>query len=145
MKKLIIILLIVSSCNAKKSSIEYKERIVKDTIIVNKERLVTQQIIDTLLVEKPCDSLGNLKEFDKEIRTEKAKVKLKSVEGNIEVSINLDSIVDQKIIEFKSTYKNNTDTKEVEVIRYKYPLWLILTAVFSIVINLILLRRFLPF
>ncbi|QOD60666.1 hypothetical protein H9I45_15200 [Polaribacter haliotis] len=147
MKKilLLIILLILNSCTAKKTVTEYKERIVKDTVNVFKERLVTKQVIDTLLIEKPCDSLGNLKDFEKEIRTEKAKVTLKSVNGNIQVDVNLDSIVNQRIAEYKSTYKSKVDTKEVEIIKFRYPLWLIITAIVSILLNLVLLRIRLTF
>tara|TARA_R110002096_G_C14395214_1_gene706934 strand:+ start:429 stop:869 length:441 start_codon:yes stop_codon:yes gene_type:complete len=141
MKKIILLILVIfTSCVAKKTTTEYKERIVKDTLIINKERIVTQQVIDTLVVESPCDSLGNLKDFVKEIRTPIAKVSLKSVKGAIEVSVNIDSIVDQRISKYRKSYNKEVHTKEVEVVRYKYPLWLILSLVVSIIVNLFLLK-----
>ena len=136
----LVFILFLFNCKAKKTVVEYKERIVKDTVNVFKERLVTKQVIDTLLIEEPCDSLGNLKEFEKEIRTEKAKVTLKSVDGNIRVDVNLDSIVNQRISEFKATYNKEKEIKEVEIVRYKYPLWLVLLCLLSIFINIVLLK-----
>lgn len=141
----LILILFLHSCTAKKTVVEFKEKIVKDTVNVYKERLVTKQVIDTLLVEQPCDSLGNLKDFEKEIKTEKAKVTLKSVNGSIEVQVNLDSIVNQRIKEFKSSYKTEKEIKEVNIVKFRYPLWLILTAIISILINILLLKSKLPF
>lgn len=141
MKKLIIILLLLaSSCVAKKTTIEYKERIKLDTVSVFVDREVIKSVIDTLVVEKPCDSLGNLKDFEKTIKTEKAEVTLKSVKGNIEVSVNIDSLVNEKITKFKQSYKREVDTKEVEIVRYTYPLWLIFSLIVSVLINLVLLK-----
>ncbi len=128
------------SCTAKKTVTEFKERIVKDTVNIYKERLITKQVIDTLLIEEPCDSLGNLRNFEKEIKTENARVSLKSVKGKIQVEINLDSIKQEAIREYKSSFKKEVDTKEVVIVRYKYPLWLILTAIISILINILFLK-----
>ena len=144
-KSILIILVIFSSCVAKKTRIEYKERIVNDTIVVSKDRIITEKVVDTLLVESPCDSLGNLKDFVKEIRTPKAKVSLKSIKGAIQVTVDIDSIVEQRISEYRKSYKKEVDIKEVEVVRYKYPFWMILSLVISILLNLVLLKSRLPF
>jgi hypothetical protein len=113
------------SCVAKKTSTEYKEVIKRDSIYIVKDRFITQKVIDTLIVESPCDSVtGVLKYFEKEIITPQAKVKLKSVKGNIEVSVNIDSIVSSKVTEFKQNYKNKTQIKEVEIIKFRTPLWM---------------------
>jgi len=140
-----LLLFFFGSCVAKKSVVEYKDRVVRDTINVYKERLVTKQVIDTLIIENPCDSVGVLKQFEKEIRTENAKITLKSVNGKIEVAVNLDSIINQKIKEFKSSYKKEIEIKEEVIVRYKFPLWLILTAIISILLNLFFIKSKLPF
>jgi hypothetical protein len=112
-------------CVAKKTSTEFKEVIKRDSIYIVKDRFITQKVIDTLIVESPCDSVtGVLKNFEKEIITPQAKVKLKSVKGNIEVSVNIDSIVSSKVTEFKQNYKNKTQIKEVEIIKFRTPLWM---------------------
>jgi len=136
-----LLLFFFTSCVAKKSTIEYKERIVRDTINIEVVKTIVKPIKETLIIEKPCDSLGNLKQFEKEIKTPKGSVKLTNDKGKIKVEINIDSIIEVKEKEFKSKYQSKVDIKEVEVIRYKYPLWLMLTAFISIIINLAFLKR----
>ena len=135
-----LVFILLSSCTAKKTVFQYKDRVVRDTVNLYKERVVTKQVIDTLTIEQPCDSLGNLRNFEKEIRTENAKILLKSVKGNIQVNVNLDSIVNQKISKFKSTYEKQVEIKEVEIIRFKHPLWMIITLAISILLNFLLFR-----
>ena len=119
-----IFIFLFAGCVAKKTTTEYKEVIKKDSVYIIKDRFITQKVIDTLIVEQPCDSItGQLKDFEKEIRTNSAKVTLKSVKGNIEVSVNIDSIVSSKIQEFKLNYKQEKETKEIETVIYRTPLW----------------------
>ena len=135
-----LLILFFSGCVASKSSVEYKERIVRDTISVETIKTVIKPINKILYVDNPCDSLGVLKSFEKEIKTEKATVKLSNENGKIKVDVNIDSIIDVKEREFKSKYQSNKKTKEVEIIKYRYPLWLVLSLVSSVLLNLILLK-----
>ena len=128
------------SCVAKKSTIEHKERIVKDTIYTETIKTVFKDVKQTLYVDSPCDSVGVLKQFEKTIVTPKAIIKLYNDKGSIKVDVNIDSIIDLKVSEFKSNYKSKIETKEVEIVRYRYPLWLILTALFSVLLNILVLK-----
>ena len=130
-----LLLFFFTSCVAKKSTIEYKERIVRDAINVQTIKTITKPIDRALLVHNPCDSLGVLKPFEKEIKTEKATVKLYNYKGAIKVEVNIDSLVNLKVSEFKSNYKSKVETKEVEIVKFRYPLWLILSLVISILLN----------
>ena len=148
MKKLFYIafLMLITGCVAKKTKIEYKERIVKDTISVFKDRIITKSVIDTLLVEKPCDSLGNLKDFEKMIKTDIAQVRLTNNKGNIEATINIDSIQQVWEKEVKSSIKKEKEIKQIEVVKFRYPLWLIVCLVVSVIANIALLKTInLPF
>ena len=127
-------------CVAKKSTIEYKERVVKDTIYTETIKTVFKDVKQTLYVDSPCDSVGVLKQFEKTIVTPKAIIKLYNDKGSIKVDVNIDSIIDLKVSEFKSNYKSKIETKEVEIVRYRYPLWLILTALFSVLLNILVLK-----
>jgi hypothetical protein len=119
-----IIFTLLFGCRSHKTTTEFKEVIKRDSIYIVKDRFITQKVIDTLVVESPCDSLtGVLKNFEKEIVTPQAKIKLKSVKGSIEVSVNIDSIVSSKVTEFKQNYKAETQIKEIEVIKFRTPLW----------------------
>ena len=128
-------------CGSKKTVTEFKEVIKRDSIYIIKDRFITQKVIDTLVVDSPCDSVtGTLKDFEKEIRTNNAKVTLKSVKGSIQVSVNIDSIVSSKITEFKQNYKSETQIKEVKIVRYKTPFWLWMLVILEGLIIFLLFR-----
>lgn len=141
MKKLIIILIIFSaSCTAKKSVTEVREFVLRDTVSFEKEVVFLPPINQQLVVEAPCDSLGNLRDFEKEIQTPKAKVTVKSVKGNLVADVNIDSIVDSRVSKFKRNYKSEKEVVEVEVVKYRYPLWIIFALVASVLLNVLLLK-----
>jgi len=115
---------LLSSCVAKKTTTEFKEVIKRDSIYIIKDRFITQKVVDTLVVNSPCDSItGVLKDFEKEIVTPQAKIVLKSVKGSIQVSVNIDSIVSSKITEFKQNYKAEKEIKEVKIVKFRIPFW----------------------
>ena len=130
MKKILVIIIIglfAYSCVSKKVVTEFKEVVKLDSVYIVKDRFITKQVNDTITIEQPCDSLGGLKDFERVIVSDKVKVSLKSVKGNIQATVDIDSIVNEKIKEYKSNFKANTQIKEVEVIKYKTPFyhWLI--------------------
>ena len=143
MKKIIFIILvsIISGCASKKTIVEYKDRLVIDTISIFKDRIISKQVIDTLVIESPCDTLGNLKDFEKTIKTEIVEIKLINNKGNIQATVNIDSIQQVWEKKFKSSFKSDTKIKEVEIIRNKIPFWIIILLIASFGFNILLLRR----
>jgi hypothetical protein len=137
---LAIILLILNSCASKKIITEYKDRIVKDSIYITNDRYITKQINDTIVVNSVCDSLGNLKDFDRQILSNNVKVSLKSIKGDIQVTVDIDSIVNSKITEFKQNYKLEKEIKEVEILEYKTPLYLWMLIIIEGLIIFLLIR-----
>ena len=134
-------LIILSGCVAKKTTTEIKEVVKRDSIYIIKDRFITQKVVDTLVVESPCDSItGKLKDFEKEIRTPQAKITLKSVKGAIQVSVNIDSIVSSKVKEFKLNYKAEKEIKEVETVIFRTPLWVWLVMLIEGLIIFLLIR-----
>lgn len=129
-----------NSCVAKKTITEYRDKIVRDTIIKNVTRTVTEQIKDTITIEEPCDSLGNLKDFERIINNDKAKVVVTNDKGNLQVQVDIDSLVNSKVEEFKSNFKSDTIVKTKEVIRYRTPVSVIVILLISIGLNVLLLR-----
>ena len=126
MKKIILLILIgiFYNCRSKKVVTEFKEVVKRDSIYIIKDRYITKSINDTIVIDKACDSLGNLKSFDRVIKTNNLKISLKSVKGTIQATVNVDSIVNSKIQEFKQNYQTKTEIKEVEIVRYRTPFWM---------------------
>jgi hypothetical protein len=123
---LLIFIFIFSSCASKKTITEYKDRIVNDTIIKTKTEVLVERFTDTLTIESPCDSLGNLKPFKQLISTKQGKVSIQGKNNVITAEIDLNSYKDVWEKEYKSKLDKNTIVKEKEVIRHRTPLWLIL-------------------
>jgi predicted acyltransferase (DUF342 family) len=137
---LAIILLILNSCASKKIITEYKDRIVKDSIYITNDRYITKQINDTIVVNSVCDSLGNLKDFDRQILSNNVKVSLKSIKGDIQAAVNIDSLVNSKITKFKQNYKVVKEIKEVKITKYKTPLYLWMLIIIEGLIIFLLIR-----
>jgi len=140
LKYSIVILLLFTSCTAKKVITKSERIIVNDTIILTKDRIVTKAVNDTILIESPCDSLGILKPFKQRLKTAQGEITIQSKNNAIEATINLDSIVQS----IEKRYESKTvDTKvknDTLKVKYKTPVWLVLSLVFSVIVNLLLLR-----
>ena len=129
-----------SSCVAKKTTTEYKEVVKMDSIYITNDRYITKQVNDTILIEQPCDTLGMLKDFDRQIRSGGVKVSLKSVNGNIKATVDIDSIVNSKITEFKQNYKSEVQIKEIEIVKFRTPFWVWGIIIFEGLIILLLFK-----
>lgn len=125
-KYFIVILLLFFGCSSKKTITEYRDRVVSDTIIKTRTEVLVERFTDTLSIESPCDSLGNLKSFKQIISTKQGKVTIQNKNGNIDATIDLKAYKDVLEKEYKSKLDKNTTIKEKKVVRYRTPLWLIL-------------------
>ncbi|AKG94289.1 hypothetical protein AVT42_gp33 [Polaribacter phage P12002S] len=132
--------MLLNSCGAKKTVTEYKEKIVKDSIYITKDRFITKQVNDTILIKELCDTLGNLKNFDRQIHSGGTKVRLKSVNGDLKATVNIDSLVNEKVTEFKQNYEREVEIINIDVVRYKTPLWMWLTIVLEGLVIILLIR-----
>ena len=119
-------LFLLVGCSSKKTITEYKDRVVNDTIIKTRTEVLVERFTDTITVNQPCDSLGNLKPFKQLISTPQGKVSIQGKNNVITAEIDLNAYKDVLEKEYKSKLDKNTVIKEKEVIRYRTPLWLIL-------------------
>ena len=127
-KKSIILIFIViaSGCASKKTITEYKDRIVNDTIIKTRTEVLVERFTDTLTINQPCDSLGNLKPFKQVVSTPQGKYTLTGSNNVITANLDLKGYKEIWEKEYKSKLDKNTIVKEKEVVKYKIPLWIIL-------------------
>lgn len=132
---IILLIFFFGSCVAKKSIIEYKDRIVKDTIIQTKTIKEIERFTDTLTIEKPCDSLGNLKPFKQFIKTKQGNVTIKGVNNVISAEIDLKGYKEILEKEYKTKYEKLQEIKKETIIKYKYPLWLMMLPIITLVVG----------
>lgn len=140
LKYSVVILLLFASCTAKKITTQVKEVVVNDTIILTKDRIITKAVNDTILIESPCDSLGVLKPFKERLKTAQGQITIQSKNNVIEANINLDSIVQSIEKRYESKTTDTIEKSDTLKVKYKTPIWLVLSLVFSVIINLLLLK-----
>tara|TARA_R110002051_G_scaffold318245_1_gene400390 strand:+ start:25875 stop:26318 length:444 start_codon:yes stop_codon:yes gene_type:complete len=128
------------SCKSKQYVTEYKDRIVKDTIVQTKIIKEVERFTDTLTIEKPCDSLGNLKPFKQIVKVPQGDITLTGINNNISAQIDLKGYKDQLEKTYQSKYEKFTENYNKEVIRYKIPFWCWIYIVCSTAIIILLLK-----
>lgn len=121
-----IILSVSFGCRSKKTVTESKEILKTDTIIKTKTETLVERFTDTLTIEQPCDSLGNLKPFKQIISASQGKVSIQGKNNVITAEIDLNAYKKIWETEYKSKLDKNVFIKDKEVIRYRTPLWIIL-------------------
>ena len=140
LKYSIVILLLFTSCTAKKVITKSEKVIVNDTIILTKDRIVTKAVNDTILIDSPCDSTGILKPFKQRLKTAQGEITIQSKNNVLEATINLDSIVQSIEKRYESRVVDTVQKSDTLKVKYKTPVWLVLSLVFSVLINVLLLR-----
>ncbi len=128
MQKFLILLACIAfaSCKPTKTITEYKELVRIDTI--KSEKIVERfrAVHDTLLIVSPCDSSGLLSNFYSKLVLPQGKVIIRSVGGNIEARIDIDSMRN----EIENNYRNSKvkwiEYRDKEVIKYRVPTWVVI-------------------
>lgn len=136
----LLLLFLLASCAAKKTITKTVEVVKNDTIILTKDRIITKAVNDTILIESPCDSLGGLKPFKQRLKTAQGQITIQSKNNVIEANINLDSIVQSIEKRYESKTTDTIEKSDTLKVKYKTPIWLVLSLVFSVIINLLLLK-----
>ena len=133
MKKILIILILLTSCKPQQITVT-KTEYVHDTISVEKIVKINVPVKQVVEIESPCDSLGNLKPFKTVLKSEKGNVTVVGKDNSISVEFNLDSIKEVHLKEFQSHVSDKVEIREVEV-KQPLPKWIW----YSLGLNLILL------
>ena len=147
MKQLLIGLLIANffiSCRPHKSIIIEKEKIRIDTIRDYKVITKYDSVHDTLNIANPCDSTGILNTFYSKITVPQGRIIIRSYKGNIQATINIDSIENV----YRNLYASSLSTDKLisnkEKVTNIIPTWCILTIIFQglIIFGYLYLRIF---
>ena len=144
MKKLTLLftLVLLSGCATKK--VTTSKTIVEqstDTVMIEKIREVIKPVKETIYIENPCDSLGNLKDFERVVQSQHGKITIKNEGGKIKADINLDSIVAGIEREYKSKMQSKSEVTEKVVVKEKKPLWVYLLIVYSVMVTALYIKK----
>jgi len=127
---LFLAIILLSGCRTKYKTIETTKN---DTLRVEKIVKINVPQIQTVTIESPCDSLGNLKPINYINTTGKVKTSLRSVNNALLLEVNIDSIQEVWEKEYKS--KSKTVIQKEKVIVYKNRSW----AWYSLIFNFLAL------
>ena len=118
-----IILIVFANCRSKKVVTQYKEVIKRDSIFVTKEKRIIERFTDTLTIEKPCDSIGNLKAFKRTFVVPQGKISLQGSNNQIQAKIDLkgyENTIEQK---YKTIYDKKVSELSSKEVKYKTPFY----------------------
>lgn len=140
---LLIILISLSGCRSKKivteeftesrDSTEVRIERVVDTVF--KDRVIerVKPVYSEIIVEKPCDSLGNINPINYNIGSGSNNSQVFTRDGKLYINQHIDSMESRFEKEYRSRWKQDSldlrntllreSSSEKEVVRYVYPWW----------------------
>ena len=135
------IFMLLVSCGTRRVTTTSKEIQTKiDTIVIEKNKTIVERFTDTLTIEKPCDSLGQLKSFKQSILVPQGKIDIFSVNGNIKAEIDLNAFESTIEKKWQKIYESRIKEDKEVIVKYKTPLWLIIYSVLITIICVLLFR-----
>ncbi len=150
MKKLILLifaLIIFASCKSTKTVTKFEKIVTHDTI--RDYKVITQfnAVHDTLTIDNPCDSLGLLNNFYSKIRIPQGKIIIRTVQGKIQATVDIDSIANVYDSKYRTKYNQEIKFYEKVVVKNVVPMWAIITIFFEslIIVGYLYFRFFKPF
>ena len=135
-----LLLFFFSSCVSKKLVTDIQERVKVDTIYKTKTIKEVERFTDTLVIDKPCDSLGNLKPFKQLIKTKQGNITLVGFNNQITQQIDLNGYKDVLEETYKTKYDSFVKNYSKEVVKYRTPFWVWIYIVSSVLIIFLLLK-----
>ncbi len=140
---LILLILLLSGCKAKKPTVITQT--IRDTINIETVRTIQVPVERIITISSPCDSLGVLKDFKQTLVDGKVKVVIRSVNNTIVAEVNIDSIKEVWVREFKGEVREKVTFVDREVPKPfipKFVWWISGGFILSLVFNF---RKFIPF
>jgi len=119
-------LIIFSSCKSTQTT-SVVEKIRVDTVRDYKVITKFKPIHDTLTIENACDSSGILTRFYSSLTIPSGRLIIRSQNGSIKATIDLDSVSNVYDSKYKAKYKNEVKFVEKIVVKKVVPIWAIVT------------------
>jgi hypothetical protein len=147
MKKLILLILtslfiiFFNSCRTKQLVSNQLTTAVHDTIRDYRLDIKYNAVHDTLLVENPCDSAGILTSFYSKIKIPQGQVIIRSLRGNIQATVNIDSIAQVYDSKYKSIILKSAENKETILRINTIPKWAIWVMAIGAIFTFLYIRE----
>lgn len=142
MKHLIFLLLIFAvSCKPAQTVTVYRDVVKTDTLVDVKTITKFQAVHDTLTIENPCDSSGILTSFYSSVRIPQGKVVVRSVQGKIQATIDIDSIESVYRDKYRNKQLSNVTNSEKIVTKNEIPKWAVWFMAISGVLSFLYIRE----
>jgi hypothetical protein len=125
------------SCKPARVVTNIKEIVTHDTIRDIKIVESYKQVIDTLVIDNPCDSSGILSNFYSKLVIPQGKVIIRSYKGSIQATVNIDSIQSVYESKYKSLVNKNVENEKIFIRTNVIPSWAIITIFFESLIILL--------
>ena len=138
----ILVIIFFTSCKPLQNVTTIKEVIRIDTIRDYKVITKYDAVHDTTIIENPCDSLGILTTFYSKIRIPQGQVIIRSVRGNIQATVNIDSIAQVYDSKYKSIVRKSAENKETIIRINTIPKWAIWLMAIGAIFTFLYLRNF---
>lgn len=136
--KLTILFILFAIVSCKTSKVESQKTIIKvDTFRTEKIVHIYNSVKDTLIIENPCDSSGILTRFYSKITIPQGKIIIRSYNGSIKATIDIDSIKNVYEKQYQSKLKENEHITFERIVREVVPTWAILTIIIQGVLILV--------
>jgi hypothetical protein len=119
-------LILFASCKSTKIT-STAEKIRVDTIREIKIVVKFKPIHDTLTIEKVCDSSGILTRFYSSLTIPSGRLIIRSENGSIKATIDLDSVANVYDSKYKAKYKDEVKFYEKIIVKNVVPVWAIVT------------------
>jgi hypothetical protein len=132
---------LIFSCKPLQNVTVTKEVIRIDTVRDYKVITKYDAVHDTITIENPCDSSGILTSFYSRIRIPQGRVVVRSVRGNIQATVNIDSIESVYENKYRSLVGKNVQNKEILVVKNEIPKWAIWFMAISGVLSFLYIRE----
>ena len=124
MEKIILILLLLTSCKTTKS-VEKVETIKNDSLVIRSISTVQPNILSSLVINDICDSVTNKPKYFRQkfvIGKETMLISLKNNNLNVEIN-QLKKIISQKDSVYKNSISSQNQSKKETIIKYRIPRW----------------------
>jgi hypothetical protein len=137
----ILVIIFFTSCKTKQLVSNQSTTTVHDTIRDYRLDIRYNAVHDTLSIENPCDSLGILKDFYSKTTLPQGKVVIRSHKGNIQATIDIDSIAQVYDSKYKSIIRKSAENKETIVRINTIPKWAIWVMAIGAIFTFLYIRE----